>query len=198
MCFSPPTKWLQFNSIDARIKPSASNVDAGCYAHFPTWSERSHQCQAGQGAYETVGPLLTLAGLFISACLASPRYIPALYLVRFRSLIPLLSALKWKFRWSAVLRRGKRLRNAAGGRRSYPLFAEAREAGGKQAGAERSSEHQLQLGVGGRRVFLTRPSANSVGNGGEAFRNCRAALRRLGWDGGCSAVREKVQVAARQ
>lgn len=81
------------------------------------------------GSYDTVGPLLTLAGHFISVCLASPRYIPALYLARFRSLIPLLSALNWKFRWAPVLRCGKRLANAAGGPRSYALFADTREAG---------------------------------------------------------------------
>lgn len=49
LCVFYPTKWLQFNSIDVQIKPSASNVDASCYPHFPAWSERSRRCQAGQG-----------------------------------------------------------------------------------------------------------------------------------------------------
>lgn len=176
-----PAKWLQFNSIDAQIKPSASNVDAGCYAHSPTWSERSHQCQTGQGAYETVGPLLTLARHFISVCLAPPRYIPALYLVRFRSLIPLLSALKWKFRWSAVLRLGGNdFRTQQAVRGLIRSLRRGSGGGRKQAGARKII--RTSVAIRGRREegVLTRESANSVGNGGEAFRNCRAALRRLG------------------
>lgn len=72
--------------------------------------------------------------------------------------------------------------NAAGGLRSYPLFAEAREAGGKQTGRSRKIIRTSVAIMGGKEgSFSARESANGLANSGaEAFWNWRAALRRLG------------------